>query len=83
MRIAIPFRPPPVLRGGEAAIAANFREAGHDVVADREDFDPSVDAVLMSSHPTLFPRALAQLRDLGADRPRVVMWMTEPRPTGR
>jgi hypothetical protein len=78
MRIAILFRPAPVLRGGEAAIAASFREAGHDVVADREDFDPTVDAVLMSSHPTLFPRALAQLRELGSRRPRVVMWMTEP-----
>jgi hypothetical protein len=78
MRIAIVFRPVPALKGSEAGIAKSFRAAGHEVRADREHFDPSVDAVLIPNQPTFYPRALAQLRDLGPRRPRVVAWMSEP-----
>jgi hypothetical protein len=78
MRIAIIFRPVPALKGAEAGVAKSFRAAGHDVVADREEFDPSVDAVLIPNQPTFYPRALAQLRRLGSHRPRVVAWMSEP-----
>src|SRR6478609_6535418 len=78
MRIAIVFRPVPALKGREAGFADGFRQAGHDVVADREEFGPSVDAVLIPNMPTGYPRALAQLRSLGPRRPRVVVWMTEP-----
>jgi hypothetical protein len=78
MRIAIVFRPVPALKGAEAGVAKAFRAAGHDVIADREEFDPSVDAVLIPNMPTGYPRALAQLRSLGPRRPRVVLWMTEP-----
>jgi hypothetical protein len=78
MRIAIVFRPVPALKGTEAGIANGFREAGHEVAADREEFDPSVDAVLIPNQPTFYPRALAQLRALGDRRPRVVAWMSEP-----
>jgi hypothetical protein len=78
MRIAIVFRPVPAMRGAEAGVAAAIRRAGHEVAADREAFDPSVDAVLIPNMPTGYPGALAQLRDLGARRPRVVVWMTEP-----
>jgi hypothetical protein len=78
MRIAIVFRPVPALKGAEVGIAKGLRAAGHDVVGDREDFDPSVDAVLIPNMPTGYPSALAQLRRLGPRRPRVVVWMTEP-----
>jgi hypothetical protein len=78
MRIAIVFRPVPALKGSEAGIAKSFRAAGHEVAADREAFDPSVDAVLIPNQPTFYPRALAQLRALGPRRPRVVAWMSEP-----
>ena len=78
MRIAIVFRPVPALKGSEAGIAKGFRDAGHEVMADREEFDPSVDAVLIPNQPTFYPRALAQLRALGPRRPRVVAWMSEP-----
>jgi hypothetical protein len=78
MRIAIVFRPVPALKGGEAGIAKSFRAAGHEVVADREDFDPGVDAVLIPNQPTFYTGALAQLRALGPRRPRVVAWMSEP-----
>jgi hypothetical protein len=78
MRIAIVFRPVPALKGTEAGIAEGFRAAGHEVAADREEFDPTVDAVLIPNQPTFYPRALAQLRALGDRRPRVVAWMSEP-----
>jgi len=78
MRIAIVFRPVPALRGSEAGIAKGFRAAGHDVQADSEAFDPTVDAILIPNQPTFYPRALDQLRALGPRRPRVVAWMSEP-----
>jgi hypothetical protein len=79
MRIAVIFHPVPALKQGtEHGIAKGLREAGHEVTADRETFDPSVDAVLIPHQPTGYPQALEQLRRLGARRPRVVSWMTEP-----
>src|SRR5881394_610874 len=78
MRIAVIFHPVPALPGTEHGIASGLRAAGHEVIADREDFDPSVDAVLIPHQPTGYPEALAHLRRLGARRPRVVSWMTEP-----
>jgi hypothetical protein len=78
MRIAIVFRPVPALKGSEHGIAKGFRDAGHEVSADREEFDPGVDAVLIPNQPTFYPRALEQLRGLGGRRPRVVAWMSEP-----
>jgi hypothetical protein len=78
MRIAIVFRPVPALKGTEAGIASAFREIGHEVAADREEFDPTVDAVLIPNQPTFYPHALEQLRALGHRRPRVVAWMSEP-----
>src|SRR6476469_1894445 len=67
MRIAIVFRPVPALKGREAGFADGFRQAGHDVVADREEFDPSVDAVLIPNMPTGYPPRpeAAQLRQGG------------------
>jgi hypothetical protein len=78
MRIAVIFHPVPARKGTEHGIAKDLRAAGHEVTADREDFDPTVDAVLIPHQPTGYPEALDQLRRLGPRRMRVVSWMTEP-----
>jgi hypothetical protein len=77
MRIAIAHRPVPALPKHEHRIAKSLREEGHEVQTG-ENFDPSVDAVLIMKQPTLYTRTLKQLRELGPRRPRVVAWMTEP-----
>jgi hypothetical protein len=77
MRIAIVHRPVPALRNQEHGMAKDFRAAGHEVTTG-EDVDPAADAVLLPNQPTFCPGALRQLRAMGARRPRVVSWMSEP-----
>jgi hypothetical protein len=77
MRIAIAHRPVPAMPKHEHGIAKSLRAEGHEVQTG-ENFDPSVDAVLIPNQPTFYTRALKQLRGLGPRRPRVVAWMTEP-----
>jgi hypothetical protein len=84
--ITLLHRPLPVERGQALPLTRWLRQAGHTVrqVEDGAHDLRKTDLLWIQANPNLFPGTLAALRALPrAERPRVLLWFSEPLPMPR